>query len=153
MTPERFTGLGSGPQKHGVSNVSTLAEFGTGQLLWSMLWFFMFVVWFWLLIMVFGDIFRSDDLGGLAKALWIIFIVVFIWLGVLVYLIARGKGMQERSMKAMQAQQAAQQDYIRSVAAPSSTAPADQIASAKALLDSGAITQAEFDVIKSKALA
>jgi type VI protein secretion system component VasK len=133
--------------------VLTLAEFGTGQLLWSMLWFFMFVIWFWLLITVFGDIFRSDDLGGVAKTLWIIFIVVFIWLGVLVYFIARGKGMQERSIKAMQAQQAAQQDYIRSVAATSTTSPTDQIASAKALLDSGAITQQEFDAIKTKALS
>ena len=79
----------------------TLAEFGSGELLWSMLWFFMFIIWFWLLMSVFGDIFRSDDLGGWGKALWIIFIVVFIWLGVLVYFIARGKGMQERSIKAM----------------------------------------------------
>ena len=133
-------------------DVDVLAEFGTGQLLWSMLWFFMFIIWFWLLMSIFGDIFRSDDLGGWGKALWIIFIVVFIWLGVLVYFIARGKGMQERSIKAMAAQQAAQQEYIRSVAAPSSS-PLDEIATAKDLLDKGAISQAEFDALKAKALA
>lgn len=132
-------------------DVDVLAEFGTGQLLWSMLWFFMFIIWFWLLMSIFGDIFRSDDLGGWGKALWIIFIVVFIWLGVLVYFIVRGKGMQERSIKAMQAQQAAQQEYIRSVAAPSSSL--DDIATAKDLLDKGAISQAEFDALKAKALA
>ena len=130
-----------------------LAAFGTGELLWSMLWFFLFIAWFWMLMSIFGDIFRSDDLGGWGKALWSIFIVFFVWLGVLVYLIARGKGMQERSMKAMAAQQAAQADYIRTVAAPAGGAAVDQIASAKALLDSGAITQAEFDAIKAKALA
>ena len=132
--------------------MDVLAEFGTGQLLWSMLWFFMFIIWFWLLMSIFGDIFRSDDLGGWGKALWIIFIVVFIWLGVLVYFIVRGKGMQERSIKAMQAQQAAQQEYIRSVAAPSSSS-LDEIATAKDLLDKGAISQAEFDALKAKALA
>ena len=97
-------------------DVDVLAEFGTGELLWSMLWFFLFIIWFWMLMSIFGDIFRSDDLGGWGKALWIIFIVVFIWLGVLVYFIARGKGMQERSIKAMAAQQAAQAEYIQSVA-------------------------------------
>lgn len=133
--------------------MNLLAAFGTGELLWSMLWFFLFIAWFWMLMSIFGDIFRSDDLGGWGKALWSIFIVFFVWLGVLVYLIARGKGMQERSMKAMAAQQAAQADYIRTVAAPAGGAAVDQIASAKALLDSGAITQAEFDAIKAKALA
>ena len=130
-----------------------LAEFGTGQLLWSMLWFFMFVVWFWLLMTVFGDIFRSDDLGGWGKALWIIFIVLFIWLGVLVYFIARGKGMQQRSIEAMKAQAAAQQEYIRAVASSDTSSASEEIAKAKALLDSGAISQAEFDSLKAKALA
>ena len=130
-----------------------LAEFGTGQLLWSMLWFFMFVVWFWLLMTVFGDIFRSDDLGGWGKALWIIFIVLFIWLGVLVYFIARGKGMQQRSIEAMKAQAAAQQEYIRAVASSDTSSASEEIAKAKALLDSGAISQAEFDSLKTKALA
>jgi type VI protein secretion system component VasK len=133
--------------------VNTLAEFGTGQLLWSMLWFFMFVIWFWLLITIFGDIFRSDDLGGVAKALWIIFIVLFIWLGVLVYFIVRGKGMQERSIKAMQAQQAAQREYIQTVAGSSATSASEEIARLADLRDKGAITEEEFQSLKAKALA
>jgi hypothetical protein len=130
----------------------TLAEFGTGQLLWSMLWFFMFIIWFWLLMSIFGDIFRSDDLGGWGKALWIVFIVLFIWLGVLVYFIARGKGMQERSMKAMQAQQAAQREYIQTVAG-SSTNTSEEIARLAELRDKGAITEEEFQSLKAKAIA
>lgn len=130
----------------------TLAEFGTGQLLWSMLWFFMFVIWFWLLISIFGDIFRSDDLSGWGKALWIIFIVVAIWLGVLVYLIARGKGMQERSMKAMAEQQSAQRAYIQSVAG-SSASTAEELARLADLRDKGAITEAEFQSLKAKAIS
>lgn len=131
----------------------TLAEFGSGELLWSMLWFFMFIIWFWLLMSVFGDIFRSDDLGGWGKALWIIFIVVFIWLGVLVYFIARGKGMQERSVKAMQAQQAAQQDYIRTVAGSSTTSTSEELARLVDLRDKGALTDEEFAALKAKAIA
>jgi type VI protein secretion system component VasK len=132
--------------------MATLAEFGSGQLLWSMLWFFMFIIWFWLLMTVFGDIFRSDDLGGWGKALWIVFIVLFIWLGVLVYFIARGKGMQERSIKAMQAQQVAQQEYIRTVAG-SGTSASEEIARLADLRDKGALTDAEFASLKAKALA
>jgi type VI protein secretion system component VasK len=132
--------------------MTTLAEFGTGQLLWSMLWFFMFIIWFWLLISIFGDIFRSDDLSGWGKALWIIFIVLFIWLGVLVYFIARGKGMQERSMKAMAAQQSAQREYIQSVAG-SSSSTAEEIARLSDLRDKGAITEAEFQSLKAKAIS
>ena len=72
-----------------------LAEWGVGQLFWSMLWFFLFFIWIWLLIMVFADIFRSHDLGGFAKALWVIFVIVVPFLGVFVYLIARGHKMSE----------------------------------------------------------
>ena len=118
--------------------------------IWLMILFFAFVIWFWLLISIFGDIFRRRDIGGGMKALWIIFIVLFWWLGVLIYLIANHDGMSERSMEQMKAQQAQQAEYIQSVAGTSS--PADQIASAKSLLDSGAITQAEFDALKAKAL-
>jgi type VI protein secretion system component VasK len=132
--------------------MSLLAEFGSGELLWSMLWFFLFVIWFWMLISIFGDIFRSDDLSGFAKALWILFIVVAIWLGVLVYLIVRGKGMQQRQIEAMKQQQAAQQEYIRSVAAPAGNAT-EEIARAAELRDKGAITEEEFQAIKAKALA
>jgi len=110
-------------------------------------------IWFWLLVTVFGDIFRSDDLGGWGKALWIIFIVLFVWLGVLVYFIARGKGMQERSMKAMAAQQAAQQDYIRSVAGPATSSSAEEIARLADLRDKGVLSDEEFQAAKAKALA
>ena len=131
--------------------MSTLAAFGTGELLWSMLWFFMFIAWFWMLMTVFGDIFRSDDLGGWGKALWTLFVVVFVWLGVLVYFIARGKGMQQRQIAAMQAQRAAQADYIRSVAAPAPSA-SEEIARLASLRDSGALTDEEYAGLKAKAL-
>jgi hypothetical protein len=109
------------------------------------------VIWFWLLITVFADIFRRHDTSGVAKVLWIIFVIVLPFLGVFVYLIAEHKGMADRSMNQAQAYQAQQDEYIRSVA--SSTDPAEQIAKGKQLLDSGAITQAEYDALKQKALA
>jgi len=117
---------------------------------WLMILFFAFIIWFWLLISIFGDIFRRRDIGGGMKALWIIFIVLFWWLGVLIYLIANHDGMSERSMEQMKNAQAQQAEYIQTVAG---TSPADQIASAKQLLDSGTITQAEFDAMKAKALS
>jgi hypothetical protein len=128
-----------------------LAEFGTGQVLWSMFWFFMFVIWIWILISLFGDIFRSQDLSGGMKAFWIIFIVILPWLGILVYLIARGSGMTERSIAAAQAQQAQFDSYVKKTAG--STGAADQIAQAKALLDAGTINNDEFEKIKRDALA
>lgn len=117
--------------------------------LWLMIVFFAFIIWFWILISVFSDIFRRRDIGGGMKAIWIIFVVLFWWLGVLIYLIVEHKGMADRSMEQMKAAQAQQAEYIQTVAG---TSPADQIASAKGLLDSGAITQAEFDTLKAKAL-
>jgi hypothetical protein len=114
-----------------------------------MIVFFAFIIWFWILISVFSDIFRRRDIGGGMKAIWIIFVVLFWWLGVLIYLIVEHKGMADRSMEQMKAAQAQQAEYIQTVAG---TSPADQIASAKGLLDSGAITQAEFDTLKAKAL-
>ena len=129
------------------------AEWGAGQVFWSMLWFFLFFIWIWLLITVFGDIFRSNDLGGGAKTLWVIFVILVPWLGIFVYLIARGGGMQKRQLEQAKEMQAAQAEYIQSVAKSAPASATDQIASAKSLLDSGAITQAEFDALKSKALA
>ena len=120
------------------------------NIVWSMIIFFAFVIWIWLLITVFADIFRRKDCGGGTKALWIIFVIIAPYLGVLIYLIANHDGMADRSMKQMAAVQQQQDAYIKSVA--SSASPADQIAQAKTLLDSGAITQAEFDAIKAKAL-
>ena len=93
-----------------------LAEFGTGQVFWSFLWFFIFIIWIYLLIFIFSDIFRSDDLSGWGKALWSIFIILLPYLGIFVYLIARGGKMAERQAKHMQAQQAAMDSYIRDTA-------------------------------------
>jgi Short C-terminal domain/Phospholipase_D-nuclease N-terminal len=123
-----------------------------GSFLLALFEFFLFFAWFMCLFWVLGDIFRSKDLGGGAKTLWVIFVIIIPWLGILAYLIARGRGMHERQFEQVREAQAAQAAYIQSVAAPSGGA-AGQIADAKGLLDSGAITQAEFDQLKAKALA
>ena len=123
-----------------------------GSFLLALFEFFLFFAWFMCLFWILGDIFRSKDLGGGAKTLWVIFVIIIPWLGILAYLIARGHGMQERQFEQAREAQAAQAAYIQSVAAPSGGA-ASQIADAKGLLDSGAITQAEFDQLKAKALA
>ena len=124
-----------------------------GSFLLALLEFFLFFAWFMCLFWIFGDIFRSTDLGGVAKTLWVLFVIFIPWLGILVYLIARGSGMQERQLEQARAMQRAQTEYIKSVATGSATSPADQIASAQNLLNSGAITRAEFDTLKAKALA
>jgi hypothetical protein len=121
------------------------------EVFWTMLIFFAFVIWIWILITVFIDLFRRHDTSGFAKVLWIIFIVVLPYLGVFVYLIAEHKGMTERAIKQQQSAQRQMDDYVKSVAAK--TDPAEQIAKAKQLLDTGTISQAEFDQIKQKALA
>jgi len=128
------------------------ADFGSGQVLWSMLWFFLWFIWLWWLIIVFGDIFRSDDLSGWGKALWTIFVVVVPYLGVLVYLIARGHKMQEHSMRAAQAQDAAMRQYVTSVATTSGSA-ADEIARLADLRAKGVISDTEFQQAKAKALS
>jgi hypothetical protein len=117
----------------------------------TMFVFFLWVIWLWLLFTVFVDVFRRHDIGGFAKALWILFVIVLPYLGVLIYLIAEHSGMAERSAKQMKQAQAQSDDYIRSVAAQSD--PSAQIAKAKELLDSGAISQEEFDRLKAKALS
>jgi len=124
-----------------------------GSILLAMLEFFLFFAWIMCLFYIFGDIFRSKDMGGGAKTFWVLFVILIPWLGILVYLIARGKGMHERQLEQLKDVQKAQNEYIKSVAGSSSTNAADQIASAKGLLDSGTITQAEFDKLKAKALA
>lgn len=124
-----------------------------GSWLLALLEFFLFFAWIMCLFWIFGDIFRSRDLGGVAKTFWVLFVIIIPWLGILVYLIARGKGMQERQLEQMKEVQKAQAEYIRSVSANSASNPAEQISSAKSLLDSGAINQAEFDRLKAKALA
>jgi Short C-terminal domain/Phospholipase_D-nuclease N-terminal len=122
-----------------------------GQAMWTMFVFFAWILFFWLLFMVFGDLFRRHDIGGWGKAGWTIFVICLPYLGILVYLIAEGRGMGERRLAEVQAAQSQMDAHVRSVAG-SSNAP-EQIAKAKELLDSGAITQAEFDAIKAKALA
>ena len=126
------------------------AEWGTGQVFWSMLEFFLFFIWLWLLIIVFGDIFRSHDLGGLAKALWIIFVILVPYLGVFVYLIARGHKMSEHAVQAAQAQDAAMRQYVQQVAAPST---ADELAKLADLKSKGVIDDAQYARLKSKAIA
>ena len=125
------------------------AEFGTGQVLWSLLWFFMFFIWIWLLITVFADIFRSHDIGGFAKALWVIFVIFVPYLGVFVYLIARGHKMHEHAVEAAQAQDAAARAYIQQ-AAGTSASPADELARLADLKDRGVIDDAEFQRLKAK---
>lgn len=119
------------------------------SVLWTMAVFFAWVIWFWLLIGVFSDLFRRHDIGGGAKVLWMIFVIVVPYLGVFVYLIANHDGIGKRSLEQQQAAQQQFDDRVRSVA-PSS---AEDIEKAKQLLDSGAITQAEYDALKAKALA
>jgi hypothetical protein len=113
---------------------------------------FAWVIWFWLLIRVFMDVFRRHDIGGGKKTLWIIFVIVLPFLGVFIYLISQAHGMADRDIGQMKAQQAQMDDYVRSVAGSGGGATAE-IERAKGLLDSGAISQAEFDAIKAKALS
>ena len=133
------------------------AEFGTGQVFLSMLWFFLFFIWIWLLITVFADIFRSRDLSGWGKAFWSLFVIVLPYLGVFVYLIARGRKMQERTMEAAQAQEEATRHYIQSVANSNGSGgagtAADEIARLAQLRDKNLISEAEFQQAKAKALA
>jgi hypothetical protein len=121
------------------------------EVFWTMLIFFAFVIWIWILITVLIDIFRRHDTSGFTKVLWIIFIIVLPYLGVFVYLIVEHKGMTERAVKQQEAAQSQMDKYVQSVAAQ--TDPAEQIAKAKGLLDAGTISQVEFDQIKQKALA
>jgi hypothetical protein len=121
------------------------------EVFWTMLIFFAFFIWIWILFTVFADLFRRDDISGWGKAAWIIFVVVLPYLGVFVYLVAEHKGMTERTIKQQQAADAEMGRYVKSVAGKSD--PTAQIANAKALLDQGAISQTEFDQIKQKALA
>jgi Phospholipase_D-nuclease N-terminal len=121
---------------------------------WTMMIFFLWVLWFWLLITVFADLFRRPDMSGWVKALWAIFVIVLPYLGVFVYLIANGRHMAERNARDAQAAQAQLDDHIRTVATGGNgSGPASEIAKANQLLSSGVITQAEYDAIKQKALA
>jgi Short C-terminal domain/Phospholipase_D-nuclease N-terminal len=134
-------------------SVTLAADFGTGQVFWSFLWFFLFFIWIWLLVVVFGDIFRSHDMNGWVKALWVIFVIVLPYLGVFVYLIARGGKMQEHAVEQAQRQDAAMRQYVQSVSSGSGASSADEIAHLAQLRDQGVISEAEFQQAKAKALA
>ena len=127
------------------------ADYPFLDVLWTMILFFLWVAWIWILISILMDVFRRRDISGWGKALWTIFVVALPFLGVLVYLIAEGKEMGERRIQEAQAAQSQFDDYVRTTAG--SGGAAAEIERAKGLLDSGAITQTEFDAIKAKALA
>ncbi|ANJ28447.1 SHOCT domain-containing protein [Agromyces aureus] len=122
------------------------------SIIWWFLWVFVFIAYLMILFSIVGDLFRDHKLSGWWKAVWIIFLIFVPFLTALVYLIARGQGMAERSQRDARQAQAAADDYIRQTAGTSAS-PADEIAKAKGLLDSGAITAEEFAHLKSKALA
>jgi Phospholipase_D-nuclease N-terminal/Short C-terminal domain len=120
-----------------------------GDVMWTMLVFFVWVLWFWLLFTVFADVFRRHDISGWGKTAWLIFVIILPFLGVFIYLIAESKGMAERNVDRANQAKTQFDDYVRQTAGGS----AAEIGKAKELLDSGAITQAEFDSLKQKALA
>ena len=142
---------GSSPQSSEVNQLVVAADYPFLDVLWSMIVFFAFVIWLWILFTVFIDMFRRHDLSGWGKVGWTILLVVLPFLGVFIYLISNGSEMAKRGAKEASARQAEVDEYVRSVA--DTGGPAAEIDRAKKLLDSGAINQAEFDTIKQKALA
>ena len=126
------------------------ADYPFLDVMWSMLVFFMWVIWIWMLIVILSDVFRRRDIGGGTKVLWTIFVIIAPFLGVFIYLLANHDSMAERAAEQARAQQGQMDDYVRSVAGGGA---ASEIEKAQGLLTSGAITQAEFDAIKAKALA
>jgi hypothetical protein len=118
---------------------------------WTLLWFALFFIWIWLLIVIFGDIFRSHDMGGLAKTLWVIFIIFLPFLGILFYLILRGKSMHERQLQSAARQQQQFREYVQDAASPSG--PADELSRLADLKDRGVISDAEFLAQKTKILS
>jgi hypothetical protein len=127
------------------------ADYPFLDVLWSMIIFFAWVIWIWMMITILADVFRRRDLSGWAKAAWTVFLIVLPFLGVLVYLIANHDGMADRGAEAAKGQQRQMDEYVRSVA--QTGGPATEIDKAKQLLDSGAITADEFAALKAKALA
>ena len=119
------------------------------EILWTMVLFFAWIAWIWIAISIFSDLFRRHDIGGWHKAAWVVFVIIAPFLGILVYLIVQHDGMRDRAMAQAKDNQAAFDDYVRKAAG----GPGAEIAHAKELLDSGTITQDEFDSIKAKALA
>jgi Short C-terminal domain/Phospholipase_D-nuclease N-terminal len=132
------------------------ADYPFLDVFWTIIVFFCWVIWFWILIRVLADVFRRHDISGWGKAGWTVFMIVLPFLGVLVYLIAHGQDMGRRDLEQAQAGQRQFDEYVRSVAGPSGGGgggAAAEIAQARELLDSGAITQEEFEALKKKAVA
>jgi hypothetical protein len=127
------------------------ADYPFLDVFWTMILFFAWFAWIWIAISIFSDIFRRHDIGGWHKAAWMVFIIAIPFLGVLVYIIAQHDGMQERTVSQVKAQQAAMDQDVRETAGGGG--PASEIEKAKALLDAGTITQADFDAMKARALA
>ena len=130
-----------------------LADVSFIDIFWGMLEFFFLFIWILILVHILGDLFRDHSLSGGAKTLWVLFLVFVPFVAVFVYLIARGRGMAERSAAQQQRAQQEFDGYVRNVAATGDASPTEQIARAKELLDAGTIDQAEFDRLKAKALA
>jgi hypothetical protein len=131
--------------------MSQAAEWGTGQVFLSFLWFALFVIWIWLLIVVFADIFRSRDLSGWAKAAWTIFVIVLPYLGVFVYLIARGSKMSQRAEEDAEAREAELRQYVQT-ASTDGHSSADEISQLADLHAKGVLSDTEFEAAKAKAL-
>ena len=131
------------------------ADYPFMDVFWTMIIFFSWVIWIWMMVLILSDVFRRDDISGWAKAAWVVFMIVLPFLGVLIYLIAHGKGMTERRVKDQQVAQASFDDYVRTVAAKDggSAGAAGEIEQAKQLLEAGTIDQGEFERLKAKALA
>jgi hypothetical protein len=129
------------------------ADYPFMDVVWSMIIFFCWVIWIWMMIVILSDVFRRRDMSGWGKAAWTVFLIVLPFLGVLIYLIANNDGIAERRVKDAQVAQAQFDDYVRSVATNGSEGAAAEIEKGKRLLDSGAITQEEFEALKAKAIA
>ena len=128
-----------------------LAEISFGNILWAIVVIFFFTMYLMILFSVIGDLFRDHETSGFTKAVWIFCLLFFPFITLLIYVIARGPGMQKRALEQQKQQQAAFNDYVQSTAAAGN--PTEQIAKAKELLDAGTISQEEFDAIKAKALS
>ena len=126
-------------------------DFGLGDVIVSMFWFMLLVVWIWMIIAIFGDIFRDHELGGGAKALWTLFIIIIPWLGALVYLIVRGRSMNERALQAAKANDEHMRAYVRDAAGSTSTA--DELRKLNELRAAGVLSQEDYEKAKAKTLA
>jgi general stress protein CsbA len=129
------------------------ADYPFLDVLWTMIIFFAWVAYIWMIIVIFGDVFRRRDIGGFAKAAWCVFMIVLPFLGVLIYLIAEHDGMAQRSLERAQTAQQQFDEHVKAVAAGDGGGAASEIEKAQQLLENGTISQAEFDAIKAKALA